>query len=614
MTDKGLEKCIAAWFLENAFELGDPANEFDDVPQNQIDALTKILKKYNVRIHDAIGPVSSPESRAFSGPFGKADPIVGKALGRCFATSPTQQILRAAERIIKSPKGWDNFAAATASEIGKDERKQYALRSCLEELVNAFTSAPRRIVLFQRHNTCDMVENYGQYPRIDNIWRGLDYSTLTLRHIPAFDALRLADPSSFLWLLDQFPNAEPVQHILAYAADRMEIDDILKLLALAQECFDEDSWLPWVKTPITLLTEVEVRLAMLATNTSDKSLPASVTFSTMVEKTVNCVIDRVDGNNLGHAWLQHLIQSRFLGSRRRTPRDHPGLACPATLPIQLAAALRQKRDPVAWVKCEDRASNRYRAVAAIAPAAFGQSGSPEAAILLMKKLLPSDLSPIGLAENGFARSENVERALLALIIRHHPRPLECFSNLWRDLAPARDRARHIDIPGEQSAHHATLIAISWFMFGLDGINPHSSAYRSLWQELLSAVHECAALQADSEANAAWRSRYCFLAAHLADRLGESKEREFSADLKDLIEPLLCLEMTIAGVVIILLDRKVPPFRITSASGGPIYLTEILQRLKSEQIWVEAQQPKQLGRSSNFSSKIALAVDQIRESN
>ena len=82
------------------------------------------------------------------------------------------------------------------------------------------------------------------------------------------------------------------------------------------------------------------------------------------------------------------------------------------------------------------------------------------------------------------------------------------------------------------------------------------------------------------------------------------------DLRDLLEPLLCLDMTLAEVVAVLFETGADPAVIASASGNPSHLAGLLRRLADEQAWREAKQQLYLGEAPRFSEKIARMADVI----
>lgn len=227
----------------------------------------------------------------------------------------------------------------------------------------------------------------------------------------------------------------------------------------------------------------------------------------------------------------------------------------------------------------------------------------------MRQALELGLHTTG-QEDGFTASASAERRLMAAVVGRHSDPAAWFAELWHSMAPIRDQARHSMTSAGGHPGDATVIAVTWFMFGLDGVDPRAPAYRALWRVLLQAVQECALVQASPLAQPAWRARYQFLAAHIAHRLGDAADEAAANDLRELIGPLLCLEMTLAEVLHVLFDARVAPSAIAIAAGQTERLVGLLRRLEVEQRWREEGQQEQLGRRSRFSQAIAQMADLI----
>ena len=118
------------------------------------------------------------------------------------------------------------------------------------------------------------------------------------------------------------------------------------------------------------------------------------------------------------------------------------------------------------------------------------------------------------------------------------------------------------------------------------------------------------IQTSHQAQEAWRACYCFLAAHLAHRLSKFGDDEAAHDLRALLGPILCLDMTLAKVVVVLNDAGVSPAAISAGAARPDHLVKLLRRLQAEQVRLEAKQLEQFGRQSQFSHAIARAADAI----
>ncbi len=537
-----------------------------------------------------------------------ADTLVGRAVGACFARAPSTRLLDAADGVLCSNAGWRAFTATAADDIRPDPARLAALEACLEGLVHAFTWAPRRIVYAHRDNMCALVERFRQQPRLDDVWPSPHFRIMLVRHEPAFDVLRLSDPASFMRMLDRFPHPEPSRHILAYSSDRLDLAELLGLLELARPCFDDGAWLPWIKAPVLVLAAVEQNLAAIADAGGDDGSPPLEVFASAAAKAVSTVVGRADGNDLGHAWLQRLMHRGAFRVGRGVANERPSIWL-QHLMLELASTLSMRRDTLQWIRAEHEVWRRDRAVAAISAAGLGEVGSPAAAATLMREVVGLGLHTTS-QENGFAASSNAERRLMAAVIGRHPNPTAWFDELWGSMAPIRDQARHATTSAGGHAGDATVIAVTWFMFGLDAVDPRAPAYRALWRALLQAVKECALAQTSPLAQPAWRARYQLLAAHLAHRLGDARDEVAADDLRELLEPLLCLDMTLAEVLRVLLDARVAPSAIAIAAGQTERLVGLLRRLVVEQAWQEERQREQLGRQSQFSQMIARMADAI----
>ena len=555
-------------------------------------------------MQDALG--EGPSSGTLAGASAM---LLGRVVGACFGRKPTLRTLLAAERLVWSDAGWAAFSAAAASEAGSDDLKLATLVRCLQELVHAFTWAPRTAVHMHRGNICALVDRYRQQPRLDDLWLSRHYRTMLVRHTPAFDALRQSDSDLFLRLLDEFPHPEPSRHILAYAADRMVLDGLLGLLVLARPCFDAGNWLPWVMAPFLIMAAIEAKLETLADPGEDGASSPSDVFDVAAGQAIQSVLERVDGNGLGYAWLQRLIQRRSPGSGRRLGDGRTRTECGDRLLWELASALPPRHDAVDWVRAEQDVFRRDRAVAAIAAAGLGETGDHNAAAALMGQVLRLGLWTTA-QEEGFSVSPNPERRLVAAVIGRHVASGAWFDDLWCDLAPVRDRARHAMNSGGGHASDATIIAVSWFLFGLDAVDVRTAAHGTLWRSLHSAVRDSAMTQTSPMAQAAWRARYRFLTAHLAHRLVTLADEETARDLRDLLGPILCLEMTLAEVVTVLFDAGVSPTVVAAGTERPAHLVELLRRLEAEQVWREVKQQERAGTQFQFSRAIARAADMI----
>ncbi|HUZ63743.1 MAG TPA: hypothetical protein VMU82_08525, partial [Acetobacteraceae bacterium] len=342
----------------------------------------------------------------------------------------------------------------------------------------------------------------------------------------------------------------------------------------------------------------------------DGSFSPSDAFVVATTQAIQSVLERVDGNSLGHAWLQRLIQWRSFGSRRRPVADRPPLGCRDQLLWELASVLSPRHDAVEWVRAEQDVFRRYRAVAAIAIAGLGETGNPGAAADLMGQVLRLGLLTAG-QEDSFLVPSNAERRLMAVVIGRHVAPATWFDDLWRGLVPLRDRARHAMMSADSQASDATVIAVSWLLFGLDTVDVLAPAHRDLWRSLHLAVREGAETQALPTAQAAWRMRYGFLTAYLGYRLVKIADEEAMSDLKDLLKPMLCLEMRLAEVVATLVNAGVAPAVLAAGSGRPAFLVGLLRRLETEQVWRETMQKEQLGTQPQFSRAIARAAEMIQ---
>lgn len=610
-TEAAARAKIETWFLAHEAELADPAHQGEGPSPQQLASLETALQEVGVdtkRLQDE----GSVGGRLLSGRAGgPLDKPLGQVAGVCLGRKPTLRMLVAAERVVSSDAGRAAFTAAAASEVGSSGPKLTSLVTCLEELVHAFTWAPRRIVLAYGENMCALVDRYRLHPRLDDLWASQHSGIILVRHQAAFDALRLSDPASFLRLLDKFPHPEPSRHILGYAADRMNLNGLLALLALACPCFDAGKWLPRVKTPILIVAAIETKLETLADPGEDGTPTPSDAFAAAVEQTVQGVLARSDGNDLGYAWLQRLILLRRFAIKPGSSdhRSIPGSY--SQLLGELASALPPRRDATDWIGAEDDLWRRDRAVAAIAGVGLGGTGNHDAAATLMGKALQMCPRTTG-QEDGFSASSSPERWLVAAVIGRHAAPAAWFDDLWHDLVPIRDRARHMTTPAGGHAGDATVIAVSWFLFGLDAIDVRTPAHRALWRSLHVAVRDCAMAQTSPLAQAAWRMRYRFLAAVLAYRLVTLADEETVRDLQDFLGPILCLDMTLAEVVSVLFDARVAPAVIAVGAGHPTRLVELLRRLGAEQAWREARQKEQLGSQSRFSQAIARMADMIED--
>ncbi len=538
-----------------------------------------------------------------------ADALVGRAIGACFARLPSTRLLDAAAGVVRSNEGWRAFSAAAAEEVRSDPARLAALETCLEGLIHAFTWAPRKIVYAHRDNMCALVERFRQQPRLDDVWPGAQSRIMLVKHEPAFDTLRLSDPGAFLRMLDRFPHPEPSRHILAYSSDCLDMAELLALLELARPCFDGGAWLPWIKAPVLVLAVIEQNLAALTDAGGDDGSLPSEAFVSAAAKAVDAVLRRADGNDFGHAWLQRLMhRGGAFRVRHGLANDRPSIRL-QHLMLELASGLSTRRDALKWIRAEHEVWRRDRAVAAITAAGYGEVGSQAVVAALMQEVFGLGLHTTG-QEDGFAASSSAERWLMAAVIGHHPDPASWFQKLWHSMAPIRDQARHTMMSAGGHAGDATVIAVTWFMFGLDAIDPQAPAHRALWRTLLQAVRECALAQASPLAQPAWRARYQLLAAHLAHRHGYAADEAAADDLRELLEPLLCLDMTLAEVVHVMFDAGVAPSAIAIAAGQTERLVGLLRRLEVEQAWREERQQEQLGRQSRFSQAIAQMADAI----
>ena len=597
---------IEVWFLTHEADLGNPSYERDEASPEQLASLGVALNAAGVSAswlteHDVPGERSSPGGWAID-----AAALLATAVGTCFGRVPTVRKLMAAERLVWSTGGWAAFSAAVAAEVGSDVPKLSAIATCLQELVHAFTWAPRRIIVAHGDNMCALVERYRLQPRIDDLWSSESVRIVAVKYAPAFDALRLLDQGLYLQLLDAFQHPEPSQHILGYSANLMDLDALLTLFALAPPCFESGEWLPWVKTPVLILAAVEAKLEMIADLDENGASATSGAFVAAVAKAVRGVLERADGHDLGHAWLQQMIRRRKLGYGRRSGDKQFRLEHHGRLLLELASALSPKRCAIDWIRAEQETWRRDRAVAAIATTGLGKTGSQDAAAALIVEVLRLGLWTTA-QQGGFSQSSNPERHLMAAVIGRHDAPAAWFDELWRNLAPVRDRARHATTLAGGHAADATMIAVTWFLFGLDAVDVRTPAHRALWRSLHLAVRECAMAQILPIAQLEWRARYGFLAAHLAHRLVTFGDEGTLQDLRDILGTLLHLEMTLAEVVAVLFTAGVEPTVIAVGSGRPAFLVGLLQRLETEQAWREASQEQQFGGQPPFSQVIARIV-------
>lgn len=301
------------------------------------------------------------------------------------------------------------------------------------------------------------------------------------------------------------------------------------LLELAKPCFDGGAWLPWIKAPVLVLAAVEQNLAALSgAEGDDGSLPLEAFASA---KAVGAVLRRAAGNDLGHAWLQRLMHQGAFRAGHGSANDRLSVWL-QHLMLELASALSMRRDALRWIRAEHDVWRRDRAVAAISAAALGEVGSQAVAAILMRQVLGVGLWTTG-QDGGFAAS-SAERHLMAAVIGRHPDPATWFEELWHSMAPIRDQARHSMTSAGGHPGDATVIAMTWFMFGLDAVDPRTPPYRALWKALLRAVRERTLAQASPLAQPAWRARYQLLAAHLAHRLRDAADEAAAEDLRKLI--------------------------------------------------------------------------------
>ena len=534
--------------------------------------------------------------------------LVGLAVGSCFGRAPSMRSLMAADAIVRSVAGWQAFSEAAADELAADPSRSAILETCLGELVHAFTWAPRRIVRTYRDNMCALVERFRRQPRLDDAWSGGHSRIMLVRHAPAFDALRLADPAGFLRLLDRFPHPEPGRHLIAYSSGRMDLGGLIGLLRLARPCFRAGVWLPWIKSSILVVAAIEEKLAAIGETEGETCAGPSEAFAASTARALAAVLARADGNDLGHAWLQRLMHGHAF-RHRRTADTGPARLRHRHLLVELASALSPKGEAARWVGAEQDVWRRDRAVAALAAAGLGDVGSQTSAEGLMLKLLSLGLWTTGL-EASFSHPSTPERWLIAALIDRHSDPVTWFDALWHSLAPIRDRARHASLPAGGHAGDATVIAVTWFLFGLDALDPREPAHRALWRSLLLAVRECSLAQVSPLAQPSWRARYQLLAAHLAIRLVADANAAATDDLRELLGPLLCLDMMLAEVLAVLCQAGVAPVVIANAVDQTARLVALLRRLEVEQVWREEFQQEQLGRHSVFSREITRLADAI----
>ena len=598
---------IKAWFTAHEADLALAASEDGELAPEHTASLNSLLASADLSVARLVPGV--PNRGSWPHDLDEAThALVGHAVGSCFARAPSMRSLNAADVIVRSVAGWNAFSEAAAVEIAADPSRSAILERCLGELVHAFTWAPRRIVRTYRDNMCALVERFRSQPRFDDAWSGGHSRIMLVRHAPAFDALRLADPAGFLRLLDRFPHPEPGRHLIAYSSGRMDLGGLIGLLRLARPCFEAGVWLPWIKSPILVVAATEEKLAAIGKAEGENGSGPSEAFADSTARALAAVLARADGNDLGHAWLQRLMHSHAF-RHGQTPDTNPSRLRHRHLLVELASALSPRGEAARWVGAEQDVWRRDRAVAALAAAGLGDVGSQTSAEGLMLELLPLGLWTTG-QEASFSAPTTAERWLIAALIGRHSDPVTWFDATWHSLAPVRDRARHASLTAGGNAGDATVIAVTWFLFGLDALDPREPAHGALWRSLLLAIRECSLAQVSPLSQASWRARYRFLAAHLANRLAANANAAATDDLRELLAPLLCLDMMLAEVIAVLCNAGVAPVLIANAVDQTTRLVALLRRLQMEQVWREEYQQEQFGRHSVFSLEITRIADDI----
>ena len=602
MTNKAItQAAVEAWFLANEVALADVSNLEKNLSPQQSAGLATAARFDGAAFSTIIGMCSTATLDHASAT------LLGRAVGACFGQHPNYRTLQAAERLLLSEAAWAAFSKSVAAAVNSNPSKEIALTTCLKELVYAFTWSPRRIVSTFYNNTCVMVERYRLQPQLDDLWLANRRSTIFVKHLPAFHALLLIDPKSFLQVIDTFPHSDPVWAILDYVADREDLDSLSALLNQAPTCFVDGKWLPSVKTPVLILAAVELKLTTLCNLISDDDGEPSESFVAAAVQVIRCLTARPDGSCLGSAWMQRLVQERELQSRRRSAHERPSPKCHARLLWELASALPARRDALEWVRSERSIWRRERAVVAVAAAGLGDTKDVTLAMDFLRQVLMFDLGSSG-QEQGFVAPWSPERQLIASVIGRHVTPAAWFDELWHDLAPVRDQARHASTVGGDSAGDKAIIAVSWFLFGLDTLDPCTPEHRMLWRLLHKAVHESVLSQGFPLAQESWRARYGFLAAHLANRLVNVADAEVQSDLRDFLQPLLRLNLTLAVVIGILINAGVTTTIIGDSVGKADHLVELLKKLKIEQVWREASVSAYAASNNTLSHTISQLIE------
>lgn len=538
------------------------------------------------------------------------DLLMGRAAGLHFGQDPIQPRLSRAVQIMRAfTDAWDEFAPAAAKRIGDEPKRENTLLALLKCQVNSFTMAPRHMASVHGANTCMMVQSFCESARLSDVWQEQPFvGGFVVRHSIAFDVLRRCNADAFLEILDAFPHPEPARQIMAHVADQADFDQLLHLLRVSPPAFGDDGrWIVRVKTPFLILANIAEKLADFSPAPENGAAAPPEQFQSAVRSVLGVLATRPDAVWFGYAWLQQLVSAARLGSRRRRVAGNIVDEAYLFVLVETAKSLPARHDAIEWVTDELELWRRERAVAAIAGVTLEKPNGHNAGALVIEQVLTRELLLSVELRAATGHWSKPERFLIGTCIASFPSPEQWFAALWRKLMPVRDRARH-SFDWRDHSPEIDEIVISWSLCGLDRIPQHSPSARLFWLDLHRAIRESALTHVSIPSE--WRSEYCFLAGLLASRLvGNLEDVAARADLRDLLAPLLCVDIRLADVLLALRTMNVPVARIVEAVPDSGLLIYLVQRIAEEQADLDRRRQDLVGAGlSNHKRIEALAAE------
>lgn len=283
-------------------------------------------------------------------------------------------------------------------------------------------------------------------------------------------------PKAYMAMLACFP--APFQHGFGDPLSPPNLDLIASLIRASREVFSGEGEPLGPVVVFVLLEAVEAHLASIA-------VQDMATAEAGLDRVVDAIFSRADGNWIGRAWLQQII---WRDTPRRAGRAQADVAAQRALRDILLIRLSGQITPLGeaafdWIRREEPlwAVHRILSEASILEAHGDAVAAAEVlASAVRQGLVTATGRPAGLA------TQSPEATVVARVLSKLPDLTLWFEALWEDTYEVREA---LSYPTQRSLDNPAYPALAWGLVGLNSSAGSSVNYARLWRAIADAVFD-----------------------------------------------------------------------------------------------------------------------------